>query len=75
MRRWRRTARTIFLAVLAMAALPWAAVTQFDMPREQFLSLLMGALGALMLVILAAAFAAGLLLGLRRLWRRRRQSS
>jgi len=75
MRRWRRNARTIFLAVLAMAALPWAAVTQFDMPREQFLALLAGALGGLLLIILAAAVAAALFLGLRRLWRRRRQSS
>ncbi|MEQ8263167.1 hypothetical protein [Pseudohaliea sp.] len=75
MRRWRRNTRTILLAVCAMAALPWAAVTQFDMPKAQFLELLLGALGALFLVILAAAAAAGLLLSLRRLWRRRRGSS
>ncbi len=75
MRRWRRNTRTILLAVCAMAALPWAAVTQFDMPKAQFLELLWGALGALLLVILAAAAAAGLLLSLRRLWRRRRDSS
>ena len=57
-----------------MAALPWAAVTQFDMPKAQFLELLWGALGALLLVILAAGAAAALLLSLRRLWRRRRSS-
>lgn len=74
MRRWRRNSRTILLAVCAMAALPWAAVTQFDMPRAQFLELLWGALGALLLVILAAGAAAVLLLSLRRLWRRRRSS-
>lgn len=74
MRRWRRNTRTILLAVCAMAALPWAAVTQFDMPRAQFLDLLWGALGALLLVILAAGAAAVLLLSLRRLWHRRRSS-
>ena len=57
-----------------MAALPWAAVTQFDMPKEQFLELVLGALLALLLVILAAGLTVGLFLGLRWFVRRRQSS-
>lgn len=71
----RRSTRTVVLAIGAMALLPWAAVHQFGMPVAEFLRLLLGAVGALFVVILAAALTLLALVALRRLWERRDQSS
>jgi hypothetical protein len=71
----RRNTRTVILAIVAMASLPWAAVTQFDMPMDDFLALLAGALGALVLVIAAAGITVFGFLAVRRLLARRNQSS
>lgn len=66
----RRYLRTILLGLTAMAVLLWAAVDQFDIPREQMLELFIATLLATGLVIAVAAVVAVLWIGLRWLMRR-----
>lgn len=67
----RRYYRTIVLGLAAMGALVWVALEQFDIPREDFLELLLGTLVAMLLVIGLAAVIAALWIGLRKLLRER----
>ena len=66
----RRYLRTILLGLAAMAVLLWAAIEQFDIPREEMLELFVATLLATGLVIALAAAVAGLWIGLRWLIRR-----
>ncbi|MDZ7781550.1 MAG: hypothetical protein U5K56_00895 [Halioglobus sp.] len=68
----RRYLRTILLGLAAMAVLLWAAIEQFDIPREEMLELFIATLLATGLVIALAAAVAGLWIGLRWLIRRAR---
>jgi len=68
----RRYLRTIVLGLAAMGALLWAAIEQFDIPREEMLELFAATLLATGLVIAVAAVVTGLWIGLRWLIRRLR---
>ncbi len=68
----RRYYRTIILGCLALAALLWVAMAQFGIAREEITGLLTAALLVLVAVIVCAAGAALLWIGLRKLWRRDR---
>lgn len=66
----RRFRRSMVLGIVCLAVLLWAAVDQFGVAPETVADLAIGsALGAL-LVIVAAALAVALWIGLRRLARR-----
>ena len=67
----KRYWRTLILGIMALAALVWAAVDQFDVSVEEVRELLLGTVLAVLLVICAAAVFALLWVGLRRLLRRR----
>jgi hypothetical protein len=62
--------RSIAISVLALGALLWLAVDQFGVPREELQNLLIGSLLVLLLVVISAALAVSLWMGLRRLLRR-----
>ena len=66
----RKYYRTIILGVAAMAALVWAAVDQFGIPWEDMLDLMLVTLAVISIVIVAAAVAFALWLGLSRLLRK-----
>ena len=66
----RRYWRTIILGTLALGALVWAAVEQFDVPLEEVRSLLLGTVIAVLLVITAAGIFVALWMGARRILRR-----
>ncbi len=61
----RRYWRTILLGILALATLVWAAVEQFGVSRQEIQELALGTVLAALLVIAAAAVAAGAWIGLR----------
>lgn len=66
----RRYWRTIILGILAMGALVWVAVDQFDVPIEEMRELALGTAVAVFLVIGLAAVFAALWVVLRRLLHR-----
>jgi hypothetical protein len=63
----RRYYRTIILGVVAMAALVWVAVDQFGISSEEMLELFLATLLVVALVIVAAALAVLLWVGLRKI--------
>ncbi|HAN26964.1 MAG TPA: hypothetical protein DCP75_04450 [Haliea salexigens] len=63
----RRYLRTLILGLLAMAALVWGAVDSFDIPPERIWDMFLMTLTVVGLLVLAAALAAALWIGLRRL--------
>ena len=66
-RLWRRSPRrTLLLGVVALGALLWGAVSQFDIPRERVLDTLLALLLSLALIIVLAALGAGAWIALRR---------
>lgn len=65
----RKYYRTILLGIAAMAALLWAAVDQFGISWDEMLSLFLVTISVVLLVIVAAAVAVGMWVGLRRLFR------
>ena len=66
----RRYYRTVILGVLALAALVWMAVDQFQVPRQEIEQLMVGSVLAVILVILSAALTVLLWAAVRRLWRK-----
>lgn len=66
----RRYYRSIIISVVALAALVWVAVDQFDIAREEILELFVGSLLALLLVVAGAGAAAFLWIFLRKIFRR-----
>ena len=68
----RRYYRTTVLAVIAMSTLIWAAMDQFGISRQEMTELFLGAVLVVALVIVCAALAVLLWLGLRKLLRRDR---
>jgi hypothetical protein len=68
----RRYYRTIFLGVLAMAALVWAAMDQFNIPAQEMQGLFLVTAAVLLGVIVVAGIFVLLLQGLRLLRRRNR---
>lgn len=66
----RKYYRTVFLGVAAMGCLVWAAVEQFGLSWFDIGDLLLATLLVVGLVIVSAAVAAALWIGLRR-WLRR----
>jgi hypothetical protein len=66
----RRYYRSIIISVVALAALVWVAVDQFDIAREEILELFVGSLLALLLVVAGAGAAAFLWILLRKFFRR-----
>jgi hypothetical protein len=66
----RRYYRTIVLAVLAMASLIWVAIDQFGISQREMTELFVGTVLVAVLVILCAAAAVLLWVGLRKLLRR-----
>lgn len=73
--RWPRRRspfRTLLLGIAALAVLLWGAVSQFGIPRETVLSLLVSTTLALLTMMVLAALSLGLVLLLKRLLRRDR---
>ena len=66
----RRYYRSIIISVMALAALVWVAVDQFDIAREEILELFVASLLALLLVVAGAGAAAFLWILLRKILRR-----
>ena len=66
----RRYYRSIIISVVALAALIWVAVDQFDIAREEILELFVASLLALLLVVAGAGAAAFLWIFLRKIFRR-----
>ena len=66
----RRYYRSIIISVVALAALVWVAVDQFDIAREEILELFVASLLALLLVVAGAGAAAFLWIFLRKIFRR-----
>ena len=66
----RRYYRSIIISVVALAALVWVAVDQFDIAREEILELFVASLLALLLVVAGAGAAAFLWILLRKFFRR-----
>jgi hypothetical protein len=66
----RKYYRTVLLGIAAMGCLVWAAVDQFGVAWEEILGLFLATLLALCMVIVSAAVAVGIWVGLRRLVRR-----
>ena len=62
--------RTIFLGVAAMGMLIWSAMDQFDISRQEMLSLFIATVLTILAVILSAAIMAGVWIGIRKLLRR-----
>ena len=69
-RGYKRYRRTIFLAVLAMASLIWAAIDQFGVPPEEMARLFLYSAGGVLLIILAAAVTVGVFQLVKKLFRR-----
>ena len=67
-RRNRRYFRTLFLGMAAMAALVWSAVDQFGMAWQDMRQLMLGAVLAVVVVIVAAGLGTIVWLGLRKLF-------
>ena len=65
-----RYLRTTILGILAMAALIWAAMDQFDVDRQQLVDMFLSTLLVVALVIAAAGGVVLLWIGLRKLLRR-----
>jgi len=68
----RRYIRTLLLAVMAMAALLWAAVDLFDIPPEEIMTLFLATAVGAAGIIAAAALVVFLWIGLRKLIARNR---
>ncbi len=68
----RRYIRTLLLAVMAMAALLWAAVDLFDIPPEEIMTLFLATAVGAAGIIAAAALVVLLWIGLRKLIARNR---
>ncbi len=66
----RRFYRKLLLGVAALGALVWVVVDQFDIEWATMLELFLAVLLACGLIMLVAAVAAGVWMGLRRLGRR-----
>lgn len=67
--RRRSPLRTLLLGIAALGVLLWGAVSQFGIPKETVLSLLLSTALALLTMIALAALSLGLFLLLKRLWR------
>jgi hypothetical protein len=66
----RRYYRTVFLGVAALGTLVWAAIEQFDVPVEDMFQLFIGTLLSTLVVILFAALAVGIWMGVKKVLRR-----
>ncbi len=70
----KRYYRTVILGIMAMAALVWVAMDQFDIPREDMAELLLITVLVAVAIILCAAATVLLWVGLRKLRARQRQN-
>jgi len=68
----RRFHRTLALGLVAMAALVWAAVDQFDISRGEVTGLLLSTLLAALVIIAMAGVFAAVWVGIRRVLRKDR---
>jgi len=67
-----RYRRSILLGVLALSSLVWVAVDQFNLPREDMVWLMVYTLVGVLGIIVMAAVAVGVGLGVRRLLGKKR---
>jgi len=67
-----RFRRSILLGVLALSTLIWVAVDQFDIPREDMAWSMVYTLVVVLGIIVSAAVAVGIWLGVRRLLGKKR---
>ena len=68
----RRFYRTMVLGLVALALLIWTAIDQFGLSRAEMTDLLIGTLLAVAFTITCAALIAAVWVGLRRLFRGKR---